>query len=117
MTALLNIGGIDMPTPSVYTPGIQDISQAARNANGTMIIERIATKRKLDLSWLFLTPAQLSTLLNAVSGVSFTVIYMDPQLNANRTATFYCGDRSVDMIDFQGGVPRYHGIKFSLIEI
>lgn len=114
--ALLNIGGVDMPTPSDFIVGVMDISKAERNANGTMIMERIATKRKLDLTWLYLTPAQLSTLLNAVSGVAFTVIYMDPVLNANRTGTFYCGDRSVGMIDFQNGVPRYKDIKFPLIE-
>lgn len=114
--ALLNIGGVDMPSPSEITFGVMDIDKAERNANGTMIMERIATKRKLDLGWLYLTPAQLSTLLNAVAGVTFTVIYMDPVTNANRTASFYCGDRSVGMIDFQNGVPRYKEIKFSIIE-
>lgn len=114
--ALLNIGGVDMPTPSDLTFGVVDIDKAERNANGFMILERIATKRKLDMSWLYLSPTQLSTLLNAVSGVSFTVIYMDPVTNANRTASFYCGDRTVGVIDFQGGVPRYKDCKFSIIE-
>jgi hypothetical protein len=113
---LVTIGAVDLPTPSDFSVGVQDLSKAERNARGTMIIERIATKRKLDLSWSYLTAAQLSTVLNAVSPVFFTVTYVDPVTNANRSATFYCGDRNVGMIDFRGGVPRYKDVKFSLIE-
>jgi hypothetical protein len=107
--ALINIGGSDLPTPTDY--------KADRNTNGTMIIERIrAGVRKIELSWTYLTAAQLSQVLNAVSPVFFTVTYMDPIDNANRTGTFYSGDRNCGMIDFKAGVPRYKDIKFNLIE-
>lgn len=114
--ALVAINGLDLPTPSGYTWAIQDISKAERNAAGTMIIERITTKRKLEVAWSYLTATQLQTILNAVSGVTFTVSYVDAQTNAIRSGTFYCGDRSVGMIDYQNSVPRYRDVKFSLIE-
>lgn len=113
---MISINGVTIPAPSDFTVGIQDISKAERNARGTMIIERIATKRKLELQWKYLSKPQLSQLLNLVSGVFFSVTYPDPQTGANRTGTFYCGDRPAPMIDFRNGVPRYKDVKFSLVE-
>lgn len=114
--ALINIGGVDQPTPSSFVVGIQDISKASRNANGTMIMERIATKRKLECGWKFLNQTQMAQILNAVSTVFFTVVYFDPQINGSRSATFYVGDRTCGFYDFNGGAPRYENVKFDLIE-
>lgn len=114
--ALIKINGVEIPTPSDYVPGIMDISKAERNANGTMIIERITTKRKLELSWKTLSTEDLSKILSAVSAVFFTVEYHDPQDNSVRTGTFYSGDRSCAMLSFINGVPKYKDIKFNLIE-
>lgn len=114
--SLIKINGVAIPTPSEYLIGIQDISKAERNANGTMIIDRIATKRKLELSWKYLNKNDLSNLLNKVSPVFFTVEYLDPQDNATKTGTFYCGDRNCGMLDFINSNPRYKDVKFNLIE-
>ncbi|NRF91526.1 hypothetical protein HQN89_10895 [Paenibacillus frigoriresistens] len=105
-----------MPTPSDFTVGVQDIKKAERNTNGTLISELIATKVKLDLSWKYVTQAQLTSILSAVAPNFFEVTYFNPVTGANRTATFYSGDRSVGMIDFLGGVGRYKDVKFNLIE-
>lgn len=113
--ALIKINGVEIPTPSEYNVGIQDISNAERNANGTMIIERIATKRKIELGWSYLTKDEISRILNAVSPVFFTVQYLDPQQGV-KTGTFYCGDRGIPMLIFNNGIPRYKDIKFNLIE-
>jgi hypothetical protein len=115
--ALFNINGVDMPTPSDLQWGIQDLSKAERNANGTMIIERIATKRKLEISYNYLSRSDLSKVLNAVAPVSFSVTYMDPQTDSMRTGNFYSGDRSVGFLDYYKGIPRYKDVKFNLIEL
>ena len=47
---MIKINGVAMPAPSEYSVSIMDISKAERNAAGTMIIERIATKRKIELN-------------------------------------------------------------------
>lgn len=114
--AIIQINNADIPSPTDLQIGIMDLSKAERNANGTMIIERIATKRKLELSYNYLSRTQLSQLLNAVSAVFFQVKYTDPQTNALRTGTFYCGDRNVGLIDVINGVPRYKDIKFNFVE-
>jgi hypothetical protein len=117
MLALINVRGTDLPTPSGYSVGVQDIVKFDRNANGDAIGERIAIKTKIELSWKTLTAAQVSTVLSLFqSSFFFTVIYMDPVLNANKTATFYVGDRKTPMLDFISGVPRYKDIGFNLIQ-
>lgn len=114
--ALITIGGSELPTPSDLSVGILDLSKAERNASGTMIIERIATKRKLELSWKYLSREQLTQVFSAVAPVFFEVTYIDPQTNATKTGTFYAGDRTCGMLDFINGVARYKDVKFSLIE-
>lgn len=116
MATLLSIGGVALPTPSSFNVGIMDISKAERNTNGYLIIERIATKRKLSIGYANLSASQLSSVLQKVSGTSFSVTYLDPQTGGNKTSTFYSGDRSIGMIAFVGGVPVYSDIKFDLIE-
>jgi hypothetical protein len=113
---MIKVNGVELPTPSDYLVSIMDISKAERNAAGTMVIERIATKRKLELAWKYLTKEQLQQVLNAVSSVFFTVEYPDPKDNAQRTGTFYCGDRTVGALDYRNGNIRWKDIKFNLIE-
>lgn len=115
--ALIKIGTTDLPTPSEYSVSINDLTKAERTANGTMTIDRVATKRKIELSWRYLSRNDLQTMLNLFNDVKFQVTYMDPVTNANRTSYFYVGDRSVGMLDFVNSVPRYKEIKFNLIEI
>lgn len=113
---MIKINGVDIPTPSDFTVSIMDISKAERNANGTMIIERIATKRKLELSWKFLSKENLGKILKAVSPVFFAVIYLDPETSTTKTGTFYAGDRKAGALDYRNGKIRYKDIGFNLIE-
>lgn len=114
--ALITANGVALPTPSDLQMGIQDISNAQRNANGLMIIQRIATKKTITLTYAYLNATDMSTILNAVSGTYFNVTYLDPISNSTVTGSFYPGDRSLGYIDYQNGVPRYNNLKFELIE-
>jgi predicted ATP-grasp superfamily ATP-dependent carboligase len=116
MAALISVGGVDFPTPSEYSIGIQDIKKAERNTRARIISELIATKAKIELSWKYVTQAQLTSILSAVAPNEFSVTYFNSETGLNRTATFYAGDRTVGMIDFIGGVGRYKDLKFNLIE-
>ena len=114
--AIYSIGGVAMPSPQNFAVSLMDLSKANRNANGDMILERIATKRKIAISYEYLTGAQLQTILNAITPVFFSVTYTDPLTNASRTGTFYSGDRNTDMLDFTGSQPRYKNCSFDLVE-
>lgn len=114
---LISVGGNPLPTPSSWNVGLMDLSKAQRNARGTMIIERVRGNiRKIELTWLYLDAVSTSTIFNAVSSTVFTVTYMDPLTNNERTSTFYAGDRSAGMLDFNNGTARYKDVKFNLVE-
>lgn len=114
--AFITVNGVNIPTPTSFDVTVADISQAQRNAQGLMIIERIATKHTLTLGYNFLNAADLSTILQAVKTAYWNVTYTDPVTNSQVTGSFYCGDRSISMIDYQNSVPRYQNVKFELIE-
>ncbi len=113
---MIRINGVVIPTPSDYQVGIMDLSKAERNALGTLIIERVATKRKIEMSWNYLNKDELSQLLNLVSPVLFEVDYINPQENSRKTGTFYVGDRKAGAIDYKNGNIRYKDIQFNIIE-
>ncbi len=103
-------------TPFSYKVGIYDISDAKRNAFGDILIDRIATKRKLELTWRYLDREELARLLAAVRPIFFQVTYPDPEENMEKTGTFYVGDRFVNAFDYKNGKIRWRDISFNLIE-
>lgn len=114
--ALVTIGGVALPTPTGFQVGIQDISKAERNANGRMIIERVATKRKLFITYSFVTEEDASLILKMIAPTFYDVTYLDPQNNTMQSGSFYCGDRNLGMVDYRNGVARYSDFTFNLIE-
>lgn len=113
---MIKIDGRVIPAPTDFSVGIQDISKAERNARGDMIIERIATKRKLELAWQFLSKSEMQLVLSAVSPVLFQVEYPDPETGALKTGTFYSGDRTAPALDFLNGEIRWKNCGFNVVE-
>lgn len=113
--AILTVNNVAM-SPTSLEIGIMDISKAERNAKGNMIIERINTKRKLNLAFAYLNATDLKTILEAVAPTLYNVQYFDPQINGMVTGTFYCGDRNISIVKFTNGVPTYKDVTFDLVE-
>jgi hypothetical protein len=118
--ALLTINGNTVsPEPSVYDIQVADITEASRNASGELIAELIATKRRLDLSWRYLTKAQYTAILGYFTSFFNTIVYHDPVTGATRSATMYVGDRRSGTFEYDSGANEIVGwkdVKFSLIE-
>lgn len=113
---MLEINNVPIPTPSSFQVGIMDLSKAERNAKGDMLIDRIATKRKIELKWKHLEVGQLASLLQLVNNVYFFVKYPDPMTGRFETKTFYVGDRTTPMYSFIDGKPVWNDIGFNIIE-
>lgn len=113
---MIEVNNTPIPTPSRFKVGILDISNAERNADGDMMIDRVATKRKLELFWNELKPSQLSSLLGLVNNVTFFVKYPDPMTGDIETKTFYSGDKNIDMYSYVNGIPVWNDISFNFIE-
>ena len=115
---LISISGVEISAPDTYEVTISDLDASAnRSGNGTLFRDRIAVKRTINLSWLFLSAEDLSRLLMAVSSVFFSVTYLDPQINALKSGTFYVSDRNQGVAMKQSdGTYQWANVSFSLVE-
>lgn len=94
--ALLKINNTDLPAPTVLQPGLQDLDSedgTGRNQTGTMFRDRIAVKRTIHCEWGILTRTEMSDLLTAMAGPSFSLTYPDPMLGTLNTINAYVGNR------------------------
>ena len=113
---MISINGVAIATPKTFQVDIQDLDgESNRNAQGDMIRDRIAVKRKISLEWPALTQSESSTLLNAVSSVYFTVTFPDPK-DGMITKTMYVGDRTTPAYQFKDGQVKWSGLKMNFIE-
>ena len=113
---MIKINGVDIATPKTFETTVTDLDgETNRNANGELIRDRIAVKRKLNLEWGPLNQAQMQTLLNAVSSVFFTVTFPDP-MSGVITKTMYVGDRTAPAYAYINGAVKWSGLKMNFIE-
>lgn len=113
---MLEVNNMPIPSPTEFKVGIMDISEAERNAQGDMLIDRIATKRKLELKWDYLSAQEMSRLLQLVNSVYFFVKYPDPMTGRLETKHFYCGDRNIGMYKYEKGQAFWSDASFNFIE-
>lgn len=127
--AIISIGGAAdqltaLPPPQTMTVSLQDIDAATttRSADGTMLRDRVVggatAKRKIELEWPAVRPADARTILQAIRDEFFYVRYPDPYTGDMRTSQFYAGDRSVPMYSFNlyGSGILWKNISVNLVE-
>ena len=113
---MIKINGVAIATPKIYEATVSDLDgESNRNAAGQLIRDRIAVKRKLNLEWGPLSQSEIAPILNAISGVFFTVTFPDPQLGII-TKTMYVGDRTAPAYQYINEEVKWSGLKLNLIE-
>lgn len=114
---MYKVNGVAMPTPKSFNVNISDLDgESNRNANGDLIRDRIATKRKLEIEYQPLDSSEVSLILKTISPVFISVEYPDPLEGEIITKTMYAGDKSIPMYCIVDGQPKWNGLKFNLIE-
>lgn len=94
-----------------------DSSSSTRNQYGTLVRDRITTKREIAYSAPPLTSKEISTLLNAIKSESFYLYYPDPQLGEFNTVKVYCGDRSAPAYSYINNEWLWEGLSVTFIEM
>lgn len=114
---MLQLNGKTVKAPSSFQVILSDLdADSTRNLNGELIRDRIGVKRKIEVEWSTLSPAECSAILSAVQDVFFPVTYPDPLSGKMDTRTMYVGDRTAPMLHYWGGVPRWESLKMNFIE-
>ena len=115
----ITINNIKLPTPSAMSVTIADFDAGSdtvgRNAQGELFRDRVAVKRKIDLTWRILTAEEMSLILNAMQDVFFNVTYYDPQYG-EKTITAYVGDRTPSLYTFSDLGILYQDFSVSITE-
>lgn len=114
---ILQINGVEMPTPSSLTVMEYDITEGERDSTGTMHLDLIATKNKVECSWKHLTQTEMSTILSAISQLTFSVGFVNPTSGSAKTATYYKGDRTIPVMRVVNGVNQYQDFKVNFVEM
>lgn len=119
---VLEIDGVDI-TPYVAFGGFKwqredvDGEGAGRDLAGDLRRNRVATKRRLDITCRPLTRAESSIVLSAVMPEFVQVTYTDPQLGTEVTRTMYSNNNPATFaIQRKDGTELWSGITFPLIE-
>ncbi|MDR1754189.1 MAG: hypothetical protein LBR74_04695 [Eubacterium sp.] len=119
--AYLAINGYELPPPKRGVhPIVTTIVDAGRNANGAVVGQRVGRDQyKIDgLEWPWLTAAQWSQMLRALSSFFVFLTFVDPVSNSRKTIRVYPGDRTADpyWVDDNGNPTHYRNCKFNLVD-
>ena len=120
--AMLLIDNVEMPTPSTFKIGLNDLdsNEAGRDISGNLHRDVIGMNfRTIELSWKTMTRPDLQKLLKAVSKESFKVTYRDPIQDKMITKTMYAGDRKIDMYNYiiDKGQPLWTDITMNFVQL
>lgn len=117
---LLKINGVEIAEYpgdfQVTTLDIDNADSTARTSDGTLARDRVAVKRQIEMSFGVLTWTQISSILQAISGVFFQLYYPDPMDGAYATRTFYVGNRTSPFCVGTGNNLSWKGLKMTLTE-
>lgn len=115
--SVLKISGGEMPSPSELTVNIYDITDGERDSTGTMHLDLIATKYKVEAKWNVLKQSDLAKILSAINKITFSVAFIDPTTGKEKTISAYKGDRNIPIMRVKGNDVYYKDFKVNFIEL
>lgn len=117
-TVFWRVNGVQMPCPSTWQWGLQDVSsgESGRTEDAIMWKNRVAQKRKIQVGYNGVTDAVAGTVLRAVNPEYISVYYYDLMDGGFETRQFYVGDRSGNYKWWWDGKHILESLTFDLIE-
>jgi len=108
---------LTLPAPKEMNLGKFDLTKSQRTSDGTMQMQYIATKRRIDASWDYLTASQVQSILDFLASNKpfFYVEYED--YDGTREMLAYCGDIKYSPTFKKGSVRYFKSLSLSFIEV
>ncbi len=113
---MLKIAGVTVKTPSELKVGRFDITKSNRAASGKMMMELIATNRRVDVVWKMLTDSELEKIIDIITANKpfFSLEY--PDAGGTKTMTCYAGDIITSLWHTKNGVRYWEEVSIGFIE-
>ena len=113
---MLKIAGVSVKAPTDLKIGRFDLTKSGRTASGKMVMEVIATKRRVDVVWKMIKDSELQTIINTITANKpfFSVEY--PDAGGTQTMTCYSGDIVTSLWHTIDGVRYWEEVSIPFIE-
>lgn len=122
MGYVLKINGVKMPTPKhngvTYSENKVWSTNTGRNMNGDMVGTIVAIKKKVEIEFPVLTPAEVELINTHVSSKNnpFVPVSITSPMGDTKTFTCYFGDLAYPIYGLIKGKYCVNGFKLSGIE-
>lgn len=116
------VNGTKLPYVASYQVGWYDVSRDSgrdtTTADGTMILNVISQKFRLDITTKYLTGAELNTFYSQIKNApTMTVSFYNPYTASRETKTMYRGDRTSQLRYTKGNSSMFEPITIALIQL
>ena len=113
---MLKIAGITVKAPTELKVGRFDLSKSGRTASGKMVMDIIATKRRVDCVWKMLPDSELKKILDVITANKpfFSLEY--PDAGGTKTMICYAGDINTTLWYTKNGIRYWEEISIPFIE-
>ncbi len=113
---MLKIAGVSVKAPTDLKIGRFDLTKSGRTASGKMMMELIATKRRVDVVWKMLPDSDLKLIIDTITANKpfFNLEY--PDAGGTKSMTCYAGDVVTSLWHTKNGVRYWEEISIPFIE-
>ena len=113
---MLKIAGITVKAPTELKTGRFDLSKSSRTASGKMVMDIIATKRRVDVVWKMLPDNDLKLIIDTITANKpfFSLEY--PDAGGQMTMTCYAGDINAGLWHTKNGIRYWQDVSIAFIE-
>lgn len=113
---MITIAGVQVANPAEVKVGRFDLTKSSRTASGRMVMELIATKRRVDVTWKMITDAQLKQIIDTITAHKPFFTFTYPDAGGTATMTCYAGDINTSLWHTVNGVRYWREVSIAFIE-
>jgi len=113
---VLKIAGVSVKAPTDLKIGRFDLTKSGRTASGKMVMELIATKKRVDITWKMLPDNELQKIIDTITANKpfFSLEY--PDAGGTKTMTCYAGDVVTSLWHTKNGIRYWEEVSIPFIE-
>ena len=113
---MLKIAGVSVKAPTDLKIGRFDLTKSSRTASGKMVMELIATKKRVDITWKMLPDNELQKIIDTITANKpfFSLEY--PDAGGTKTMTCYAGDIVTSLWHTKNGIRYWEEVSIPFIE-